>query len=363
MTLPAMMELNYTAYGQTLYQWAGDNRIPISGGIEITHRCNLRCVHCYIASDKYPKEVDTAGWIKIIDQIADAGCLWFYITGGEPMIRPDFLDIYLHAKKRGMFVTVLSNATCITDEIADTFEKYPPQTVEISMYGATPETFDRVGKVKNGYKRFMQGLEKLIVRKIPFELKTIALRENAHEVIRIRKFAERLGVSFRYDAVVNARVDYKQSPYLHQLTPAEVVELEKQDDVRKSQWQSYCSNHLNQAGSDDLYRCGAGRSTFNVDPYGRLSVCLLSRRPNYPVLQGSFLEGWKDAVQKEISKKRGKDLPCTNCNLYALCGNCPGYSELRGGEQELQMKELCEIAIRRAEAFEITYDKQEHHKL
>ena len=327
MTIPSHMDIDFTEYGVKLYDWAFDQKIPISGGLELTHRCNLRCVHCYVASDHYPKELNTNEWFQIIDQIADAGCFWFYITGGEAMIRPDFLDIYLHCKKKGMVLAVLSNATCISEKIADTFAEYPPKVVDISMYGATEETFDRVGKVKFGYRRFIQGLERLLVRKIPFKLKTIALRENLEEVHRMRRFAESLGVSFRYDSIVNARLDRSLSPFNHGLTPKESAGLEGSDPQKRKKWKHYCSTRLEPPQNDKVYQCGAGKSTFNIDPYGRLSVCLLSRRPNYPVLEGSFLEGWNVAVQKEISRKRTEVEKCNTCDMHALCGNCQGYAD------------------------------------
>lgn len=355
MTIPSHVEINYTEYGQRLYEWAMTHRVPISGGMEITHRCNLRCVHCYVASDKYPKELSTEQWYAIIDQIADAGCFWFYITGGEAMIRPDFLDIYMRCKRHGMQIAVLSNATCITDEIADRFAEFPPQCVEISMYGATEETFDRVGKVKNGYRRFMEGMEKLLVRNIKIKLKTIALRENYDEVLRIRRFADSLGISFRYDSVINARVDRNLSPHAHALTPQEVIALERHDLEKIKMFQHYCTDRLTPPPTDALYQCGAGRSTFNIDPYGKLSVCLLSRRPGYDVVQGNFREGWKVAIGEEISRKRVVPTKCGSCDMGVLCGNCVGYSDLQFGPKPVPYQQpvaqLCELAEKRVEAY------------
>jgi len=352
-TVPTHIELNYTEYGMKLYNWAFANQIPISGGMELTHRCNLRCVHCYVASDRYPKELTTEEWFQIINQIADAGCFWFYITGGEPMIRPDFLPIYLHSVKRGMTVAVLSNATRISEEIADTLAEYPPQVVEISMYGATQETFERVGKIPSGYRKFMEGLERLSVRQIPFKLKTIALRENMHEVHRMRDFAKSLGVSFRYDSVVNARLDRNLSPFTHGLTPKEAVELEAHDPEKKKMWQHFCSTQIGAPKDNKVYQCGAGKTTFNIDPYGRLSVCLLSRRPNYPVLEGDFLTGWRGAVQQEINRTRDVEEKCNTCSLHTLCGNCQGYADVLHGKHQAPVEDLCELAHHRLEAFDI----------
>ena len=105
-----------------------EQRIPLSGSIDLTHRCNLRCIHCYLGNKevingKREEELSTTQWISIIDQITDAGCLYLLITGGEPLLRKDFGAIYRHAKTKGLMVTVFTNGTLITDDLLDLFSK------------------------------------------------------------------------------------------------------------------------------------------------------------------------------------------------------------------------------------------------
>jgi MoaA/NifB/PqqE/SkfB family radical SAM enzyme len=117
-----------------------EQRVPFSGSIDLTHRCNLNCVHCYIGdktkiSGDGKQEIDTGQWISILDEIVEAGCLNLLITGGEPLLRKDFVEIYRHAKTKGMLITVFTNGTLITEEILDTFKQLPPRAVEITLYG------------------------------------------------------------------------------------------------------------------------------------------------------------------------------------------------------------------------------------
>ena len=116
-------QLGYGEFSERLHRHLEGQRIPISGSLEVTMRCNLRCQHCYIpieqrASHK-DQELSQEEIERILDQISDAGCLWLLLTGGEPLLRRDFLDIYIYAKRKGLILTLFTNGTLITPRIAD----------------------------------------------------------------------------------------------------------------------------------------------------------------------------------------------------------------------------------------------------
>jgi MoaA/NifB/PqqE/SkfB family radical SAM enzyme len=124
MECPHIPITNYSEFSRRLHDKVVGRRIPISGSIEVTARCNLRCAHCYInlpAGDRHAleRELNCQELFSILDQMVDEGCLWLLITGGEPLIRPDFLDIYTYAKKKGILITLFTNGTTITPRIAD----------------------------------------------------------------------------------------------------------------------------------------------------------------------------------------------------------------------------------------------------
>lgn len=139
-------------------------RVPLSGSINLTHQCNLKCAHCYIATDcakesKQPKELGVGKWKSIIDEIADAGCLYLLITGGEPLLRKDFIEIYTHAKNQGFIITVFTNGTQVAEKHLALFRELPPRNVDISLYGATQQTYENITRVKGPYGRCIQGIE------------------------------------------------------------------------------------------------------------------------------------------------------------------------------------------------------------
>ena len=131
MECPYGPDLSYSEFGEQLVSKIGNKRVPISGTVELTERCNLECAHCYInlpADDQQAqrKELTYEQWCNIFDQIAEEGCLSLLLTGGEPLLRPDFLDIYAYAKRKGFIITLFTNGTMLTPEIADYLQEWPP---------------------------------------------------------------------------------------------------------------------------------------------------------------------------------------------------------------------------------------------
>jgi len=157
MECPHIPEISLAQFGERLYNNAVAKRIPITGSFELTFRCNLSCAHCYCNlppndQDTIEKELSTEEVFNILDQIAEAGCLWLLITGGEPLLRPDFFEVYTYAKKKGFIITLFTNGTLITPEIADYLVQWPPFKVEITLYGVTSETHESVTGIPGSFK-------------------------------------------------------------------------------------------------------------------------------------------------------------------------------------------------------------------
>ena len=132
-TLPT---IKYSDFSQRMHEANRKNRLASSVSLEVTFRCNLKCKHCYIACSSTEKEMDTHEMRRMIDTIVDGGCLWLLITGGEPLIRPDFVDLYTYAKKKGLIITLFTNGTLMTPRLADYLAEWRPFRVEITLYGA-----------------------------------------------------------------------------------------------------------------------------------------------------------------------------------------------------------------------------------
>jgi radical SAM protein with 4Fe4S-binding SPASM domain len=354
---PHIPELGYGDFSRRLHEKVAGGRVPIGGSVELTFGCNLRCKHCYLGRfrDGIPgrHEFSRQEWHTLFDQIADEGCLWLLLTGGEPLTRADFLDLYMYAKRKGFLFTLFTNGTLLTPRIADILAEWRPFAVEITLYGRTQATYERITGVPGSHARCMRGIELLVERSIPLKLKTVLMTLNRHELWDIKAFAESLGVSFRFDPLLNAGLDGDATPTQLRLSPQEVVEFDLADARRRESWREFCERFMGQAGnSESLYVCGAGLNAFHIDAQGQLAACLMARQPSYDLRRGSFRQGWHEFIGNVREQKRSAESRCTHCRLLALCGQCPGWAQLEHHDQEHPVEYLCQVAHLRAEAFQ-----------
>jgi radical SAM protein with 4Fe4S-binding SPASM domain len=290
--------------------------------------------------------------------MAAEGCLWLLYTGGEVFVRKDFLDIYAYAKKTGFLITLFTNATLITPSVAEYLATRRPFSVEVSLYGCTAVSHDGVTGVAGSFDRTMRGVRLLMEVGLPPILKTMVLKPNAHEIWDTKRFVEEdLGLEFRFDAMINPRVDLSISPLSLRLSPQEVVELDLKEPNRKNEWIKFCEHfrgpdHNSEEGGE-LYACGGSHNAFAIDAYGKLSTCVLWHGETYDLREGSFKEGWEEFLLKVSRKKAARKTKCLACALRSMCGMCPANGVLEGGDAEEPVDFLCQVAHLRAHAFGI----------
>jgi radical SAM protein with 4Fe4S-binding SPASM domain len=343
---------------QELMQRLGGRRYPFSASFELTERCNLACLHCFInqpaeSRSARGRELATAQAVGILDQIAEAGCLFLLLTGGEPLLRSDFAEIYRHAMQRGLLLTLFTNGTLLTERVADFLAEWRPRVLEITLYGATEATYERVTQVPGSYARCMRGIELALERDLPLRLKTMVMQANRQELQEMKALSAQLGVDFRYDGALWPRQDGGQQPYAQRLSPQEIVALDWGDPERMLAWQEVCRRAPHATRGETVYACGAGRHGFHVDCTGKLSACMMARFPGFDLLQGSFHEGW-DFLGAVVERKRQLDTPCRTCSAGVLCSQCPGWSQVVHGDNETPVKFVCELARLRAAQFDLS---------
>jgi radical SAM protein with 4Fe4S-binding SPASM domain len=353
--------VDYGKFSQTLHRRLIGAHIPLNGSIEVTRRCPLTCAHCYNnlpMADRAAarRELSYEEHCRILDEIAAAGCLWLLYTGGEIFARRDFLDIYAYARRKGFLITLFTNGTMITPPVADALAAHPPFAIEITLYGRTRETYERLTGVPGSYDRCLRGIDALRERALPLALKTVAVTINKHEIRDMQRFAEdELGVAFKFDAMMNPRLDCSQAPLGVRLTPEECVELDIADDKRMDEWKLFAAessrNSCDPAASDDLYGCGGGTTAFAINPYGEMSICTLSQTDLYDLRTGTFDEGWHVFLRRVRARKITMQTKCRACRLKEMCGMCPANGELENGHAESPVDFLCRVAHLRAYAF------------
>lgn len=349
-------EISYSAFASRIGDRVSRERIPLDGSIELTFRCNLRCAHCFVnepAGDIRAKrqELTTAEILRITDEVVDMGCLWMLVTGGEVLLRPDFPEIYLHMKKKGLLVTLFTNGTMITPRVADLLAEWPPLVVEITIYGSSPAVYERVTDIPDSYRRCIRGIELLLDRKIRFRLKTVPMTLNYTDMGQMRSLAESYGVEFEWDPLVNCRVDGSRKPGEVRLSPQQIVALEQEEPKRVDGFRKQMENGAQIEPSANLFSCGAYLHSFHIDPSGNLFPCMLVRWPAYSLREGSFRQGWNEFFPAMRSRVRTTTLPCDTCQFNAACDHCVGWAQLETGDPEGKVPFLCEVTHARAAAF------------
>ena len=333
----------------------------MNGTIEVTRRCPLTCAHCYnnlpmADCDAQGRELTYAEHCRILDELADAGCLFLLFTGGEIFARRDFLDIYTYAKTKGFLITLFTNGTLITPKLADYLARWRPFSIEITLYGHTKATYERLTGIPGSYEKCIRGIHLLLERGLPLKLKTVAVTINKHEVWDMQRFAEEeLGVEFKFDSLMSPRIDCSQSPLAVRLNPEECVAFDVQDPKRMDEWKLFAERYFRPANpperGDEVYHCGGGVSSFAIDPYGGMSICVLSQVDKFDLRTGHVREAWAGFLRRVRQKKVTRLTKCTACELKSMCGMCPANGELENGDPEALVDFLCRVAHLRAYTF------------
>jgi radical SAM protein with 4Fe4S-binding SPASM domain len=204
----------------------------------------------------------------------------------------------------------------------------------------------------------MRGIRLLLDRGLPLKLKTVGTRINRHEVVAMRQLAEEeFGVEFKFDSLINPRIDCSQAPVSVRLSPEDVVALDMYWPQVAREHRQRLHNELSTPliRETTVYVCGGGLRSFAINPYGEMSICVISQQETYDVRAGGVRKGWEQFLSKVRNRARTRPSKCDECRIQSVCSMCPANGELENGDPESPVEFLCEVAHLRALAlgFEI----------
>lgn len=339
----------YSEFSSSLERETIKSRIPYMGIMELTYRCNQACCHCFCnlsVNDKIKnQELKFEEIKKILNEAAELGCFWILFTGGEVLIREDFLDIYLYAKKKGMLIEVFTNATLITDEVAKLFSEFPPLGIEISIYGSNPSVYDKITRIKGSFKKTLDGINLLLKYKIPFSLKTMLITLNYNDLKNMQRLAKNLNVDFEFDCFICPRTDGHDTPIKYRLPIERIVDLELKNEknfiVYKKIFETFWKKNFK-----DIFICSAGINAFNINPNGFLSPCTMFLSFQYSLRENSFKDAWNKLINDYGNGPNDFiSSECKACNMVSICPSCPAWSELETKRLNGKIDYLCEYAL------------------
>lgn len=325
------------------------DRVPVSGTVELTAACNLACEHCYIPRRAAREgELDTGQWLGIMETLADAGCLWLSMTGGEPLLRSDFEDIYRRARALGFLTTVLTNGTLIDERVADLLGDVPPLVIEVSLYGASEATYERVTGDGEAFEAALAGIDRILERDVRVALKTTVTKSNAADIPDMERIAEDRGLSFRMDGLLNSRLDGDRTPLSLRVEPDALADLELESGKRRVEMLEARDRSRPPADQPTVFDCGAGWTTFNVDWTGELSPCVMARRPGISLLASSFDAAWNGPILDTVNAPASGERECDGCSLSTLCSTCAGWGCMEAKDPQAMDGYLCAVARARS---------------
>ena len=322
------------------------------------------------------------------------GMLWALLSGGEPLLRPDFLDIYMYLKKRGVLISVFTNATLLNEKTAKMFKEFPPRALEITVYGSKKEIYEKITQVPGSYGKFINGLNILDKYNISYTLKAMVMKSNYDDLDNIIKFAKSRKCffdgsikGFRFDGQLNLRsrkntkwpkskkdIDLEYQAILKEeekrnriikeerLDIDTLISLDEKYPIRKEALEKFCEKFYFASNNDLLFNCGAGLQSFHIDCNGDFQLCMMLEYPFYKLVRENIKDkdkkrdireridyAWNKFVPKVRNMKVSNDYECNKCKLRNLCGNCAAYSIIELGKYCAKPEYYCEIAHKKAE--------------
>ncbi len=352
-----MKEIQYRAFSLRTHKENWRIKRPNVCQLELTFRCNLHCRHCY--SDCYNKEeyikreLTTSEVKLLIDKIYNSGVIWLCFTGGDPLTRQDFLELYSYAKDKGFLITIFTNAYSMTKRVADYLKKNPSFVIEITLNATSKELYEFISQIKGSYDKAMEGLNLILERRLPLKIKTQVTKDNLKGLPKIKEFIENLGQKFRPSTFLHARLDRDITPCNLRISPQEVLSLEKRDNINSKEKcfsidnnRPNTQNRLNAGNqeSNDFFNCAiTGSDGIHIDPYGNIIPCNCIREPKINLLKEDIKEAQEKILNWIRTRDFTKELECRNCSLRNRCYNCPGKALLEKKSLEGIVEWFCEL--------------------
>ena len=305
--------------------------IPLSVHLDLTYRCNERCIHCYLDHHDHG-EMTTAEIKDLLDQMADAGVFYLTISGGEIMMRRDFFEILEHARKRTFCIKLKSNGILIRKKEADRIKDLGVQSVQISIYSHIPEVHDAITKLPGSLADSIEAIRRLRAHGIHVIMANVLMVKNASDYEGVRTLAAELGAQFIMDPTVTPMMDGDRGVLSLNVDEAALREVFRNESL-VGNVEEFCAPPKDLEEEDlDMLPCSAGHTACYVSPYGDVYPCVQFPLPSGNVRRTKFMDIWRNSPQlNEVRSIALRDMPsCSVCAHGGTCTRCPGLAYMEG---------------------------------
>jgi len=306
--------------------------VPLSVQLDLTYRCNERCVHCYLDHEDHG-EMTTAEIKHVLDEMADAGVFILTLSGGEILLRKDFFELLEYARLKLMFcVKLKTNAILIRQPEAARIRELGVESVQISIYSHRPEVHDAITLVPGSLQRSVQAIRFLKSQGLRVVMANVLMVQNAQDYPGVRALAGELGVECTLDPTITPMMDGDRS-VLSLGVDQDALRQVFRDASLVGDVDEFCAipDPAEKSELENL-PCSAGHTTCYVSPYGDVFPCVQFPLPTGNVRQQRFIDIWRHSdSMNEVRSIRVKDLStCTQCTHVSSCSRCPGLAFMEG---------------------------------
>lgn len=337
------------------------NKVPVSGTFELTPRCNMNCKMCYIRRspddiNALQSEISAEDWIEFGKECADNGMLFLLLTGGEPFLRKDFRTIYEGLKKLGLYISINSNGTFINKETVEWLKKDPPSEINITLYGASRETYMKLCGFANGFDLALQAIQLLTEAGIKVNINVSLTKLNVHDLEKIVAIGKKYDVTMKIASYMfpPVRKDNSEINTEARFTAEEcgdirlrTLKAQFSEDEYMNILRTLQKGDFSVIGSEECERpegdsttCMAGRSSFWITYDGRMTPCGMINSPIAFPFRDGMSTSWK-YIAGETDKIR-MPVQCTDCKAKKICKVCMAITTAEGnGDASVRPEYLC----------------------
>lgn len=337
---------------------ARELRLPIGGTMELLPLCNMDCKMCYIRLSKTQMEaqgrmLSCDEWIRIAEEAKEAGVLFLLITGGEPLLYPEFERLYTTLASMGFVISINTNGTLINKKWADMFASHPCRIINITLYGTDDETYGRLCGNPKGFTQVMNAVKLLEERGIRFLFKCSLTPDNAKEIPLLHQIArdhhtEIKATSYMFPPVRKVGVNDGRFTRLSAKDTAIAKMKCTQELNPNSSLKDIAIRFLTKKGKADQKKlaalegpnCNAGNCGFWINWKGEMHACGMMDEPKVSLCDHSFAASWSYITEE--SKKIKRCQKCDECEYMGICPSCCAVCLAETGSTDGCPDFLCE---------------------
>ncbi len=308
--------------------------IPLSVQLDLTYRCNERCIHCYLDHEDHG-EMTTAEILGLLDQLAAAGVFFLNVSGGEIFMRPDLFTIIEHARKLQFSVKLKTNGVMIREAKARRIAALGVEAVQISLYSHDAATHDEITKLRGSFKRTVEGARLLRDAGVKVIFANVLMQQNADHYKQVQALAAEMGIRYEVDATITPMMDGDRGIVALNMDGGRLAAIMHDTTLLGDQAERLLAAPSGPNPLDEAYKtlpCSAGHTACYVSPYGDVFPCVQFPFKVGNVREQAFIDIWKHSPQlNEVRAIRVSDLEgCSSCVHGSSCARCPGLAYLEG---------------------------------